>query len=1303
VQNTNNSPGSSADAFTVQTPRLTNTGTFHWAIRISYGANTNYWFDAPRNGWSDLGLSAPTNSPLTIAVNALNPPTAVNATAASPTSIDLTWTRGVSGSAKDTIIVRRAGSAVTNDPVQGTTYTTSTALGSDTVVYTNNGTNFTDTGLDPGTTYHYKLYAINSGYYSEGVATNVTTTTNYSFSVSSGTTTNSSSITGPGSLTKSGSGELLLTASNSYEGGTFINAGSLRITNDSGLGKVPASPVADNITISNATLALNGTITLNANRGITLTHTNATIDTYGENDSYSGIIASSGNAGLTKIGGGILTLGGSNTYSGTTTVSVGSLAITNANALGASGEGNGTVVASGAALRLSGGIAVTNELLTLGGTGVDNAGGALKNVSGNNSWSGNLTLSSNARIDSDAGTLAISGAIAASNNVLFLGEDGHVVLSGAISGSGGSQDSTTTSLYKSGTGSLTLSSSNSFTGDTRISRGVLVAAAAGSLGNDSDVFITTNGVLTVSANVSVGSLQEWGNNNGGTATISSNATLTISGANKGTDYMNSISGAGGLTMSGSGNTILSLYGTQSYTGTTTVNSGGISTSEGMSTTNVVINGGTFFVDSGGNINSADITLGSGGTLDIDGTTSARSLATNKVLTASATGANATGTIAVDGDSSFSLGSGSLIFSAYGGGTNAPITVSGTGGGLNLNSRGITVNTTTQLAAGSYKLIAKSGSASVTNTPGALTVGGSGVSGTATLGVTSGELILTVAAQPTLNSATLSNSLSTTFGSASGATSFIASGSNLSGNITATAQSGFEVSTSENGTYSSSVEVASGSPVWVRVIANNSIGALDNVTAVVLTGGGAAGSVNVTTSSSGNAVTVANLPAVTFTPPASLVYNRTAKTYGASASGVVLTLNYTGRNSTSYNSATAPMNVGDYTVTATTSNTNYTGSQAQNFSITQKALTISGATATSRAYNGTTTIAVSGGSLVGVETGDTVTLGGTPTGTVTSAAVGTGKSVTVSGYALGGDSAANYSVTQPTGLTADITAKALTLAAPTITKSKVFNGNTIAAVTAGELSGVETGDTVNVSAAARYEDANAGTNKMITVTYVISGASVANYTLHNVATIFDGVITPSTPTITSGPTATAITVGQALSASTLSGSATGVSNAVVGGNFAFATPNFVPSIGTANHGVIFTPTNANYSLISNLTALVTVNAAPLTNVGAKFSVSTNGVYAVVDSNNSPIEGATFAYLYRGRTNVIGLNTSYAFASYSNTNAPINPGFYSVTATASGDYTGTLVENYAIAGPLHRTINVSRSSSSPTNILTRTNLL
>ncbi|MFM8682248.1 MAG: beta strand repeat-containing protein, partial [Chthoniobacterales bacterium] len=615
-----------------------------------------------------------------------------------------------------------------------------------------------------------------------------------------------------------------------------------------------------------------------------------------------------------------------------------------------------------------------------------------------------------------------------------------------------------------------------------------------------------------------------------------------------------------------------------------------------------------------------------------------------------------------------------------------------------------VNTSTQLAAGSYKLIAKSGSASVTNTPGALTVGGSGVSGTATLGVTSGELILTVAAQPTLNSATLSNSLSTTFGSASGATSFIASGSNLSGNITATAQSGFEVSTSENGTYSSSVEVASGSPVWVRVIANNSIGALDNVTAVVLTGGGAAGSVNVTTSSSGNAVTVANLPAVTFTPPASLVYNRTAKTYGASASGVVLTLNYTGRNSTSYNSATAPMNVGDYTVTATTSNTNYTGSQAQNFSITQKALTISGATATSRAYNGTTTIAVSGGSLVGVETGDTVTLGGTPTGTVTSAAVGTGKSVTVSGYALGGDSAANYSVTQPTGLTADITAKALTLAAPTITKSKVFNGNTIAAVTAGELSGVETGDTVNVSAAARYEDANAGTNKMITVTYVISGASVANYTLHNVDTIFAGVITPSTPTITSGPTATAITVGQALSASTLSGSATGVSNAVVGGNFAFATPNFVPSIGTANHGVIFTPTNANYGLLTNLTASVTVNRLPLTSVGAKFSVSTNGVYTVVDSNNAPIEGATFAYLYRGRTNgVTGLNTNYAFLSYSNTNAPSQPGFYNVTATASGNYSGTLNEDYALAGPLYRTINLTRAAGTGTNTFSRATVM
>ena len=95
----------------------------------------------------------------------------------------------------------------------------------------------------------------------------------------------------------------------------------------------------------------------------------------------SAAITQSGAAGITKTGAGTMVLSGSNTYTGTTTVSAGVLNIRHANALGTT-AGN-TTVASGAALQLQGGITVGAEALSLNGTGVSNTG-ALRNISGNN-------------------------------------------------------------------------------------------------------------------------------------------------------------------------------------------------------------------------------------------------------------------------------------------------------------------------------------------------------------------------------------------------------------------------------------------------------------------------------------------------------------------------------------------------------------------------------------------------------------------------------------------------------------------------------------------------------------------------------------------------------------------------------------------------------------------------------------------------------------------------------------------------------------------------------------------------------
>src|SRR5206468_37198 len=96
-----------------------------------------------------------------------------------------------------------------------------------------------------------------------------------------------------------------------------------------------------------------------------------------------------------------------NTYAGLTTVSNGILSISHGSALGTTAAG--TTVSSGASLELKGNIAVGAEALSITGTGFGGTG-ALRNLSGNNSYGGTVTLTGAARIQSDAGTLTLNAS-----------------------------------------------------------------------------------------------------------------------------------------------------------------------------------------------------------------------------------------------------------------------------------------------------------------------------------------------------------------------------------------------------------------------------------------------------------------------------------------------------------------------------------------------------------------------------------------------------------------------------------------------------------------------------------------------------------------------------------------------------------------------------------------------------------------------------------------------------------------------------------------------------------------------------
>jgi alpha-tubulin suppressor-like RCC1 family protein len=169
--------------------------------------------------------------------------------------------------------------------------------------------------------------------------------------------------------------------------------------------------------------------------------------------------------------------------------------------------------------------------------------------------------------------------------------------------------------------------------------------------------------------------------------------------------------------------------------------------------------------------------------------------------------------------------------------------------------------------------------------------------------------------------------------------------------------------------------------------------------------------------------------------------------------------------------------------------------AQN--LTLKELTIQGLTVASRAYDGTTVATVLGTpTLVGVEAGDGVSLGGVPEASFQSATAGTGKPVTVGGYTLGGAQASKYRLTQPT-LTGTIEAREV-LVGGISAGSKVADGNRGARLNgAPVLLGVLGGDAVSVTGTAvgEFADAEAGSGKPVSVSGLsLGGAQAGNYRL-----------------------------------------------------------------------------------------------------------------------------------------------------------------------------------------------------------------
>jgi|GEM_PF-3044267 len=212
----------------------------------------------------------------------------------------------------------------------------------------------------------------------------------------------------------------------------------------------------------------------------------------------------------------------------------------------------------------------------------------------------------------------------------------------------------------------------------------------------------------------------------------------------------------------------------------------------------------------------------------------------------------------------------------------------------------------------------------------------------------------------------------------------------------------------------------------------------------------------------------------------------------------------------------PVNVGTYGVLASFAGDSNYDPASNTTSVSITPITLSAAiTAADKVYDGTTAATILTRSAVGVLPGDDVTLLG-GTATFDDKNVGTGKTVTGSGFTLGGVDAGNYSLPGGTTAltTADITAAELAVAITAA--NKIYDATTAATILTQTPIGVIGADVVTVEGGtATFADPNAGTAKPVTgAGFTLSGADAGNYFLPAGATaVTTADITPAQTTTT----------------------------------------------------------------------------------------------------------------------------------------------------------------------------------------------
>ena len=522
---------------------------------------------------------------------------------------------------------------------------------------------------------------------------------------------------------------LVLGGANTFSGRLEIQRGSVYLKNASALSqsnKVLMNPAAGNnarfflygnsTTVSNLessgtgnALVANGNVvnpsavaaaTMTVNETADTTFGGVIMDTQAEYDKTSG--SASGKLSLTKTGANTLTLSGANTYTGTTTVSAGTLKVTGSLAAGSAVtvntgailSGNGTAagtvtVADGGSVTpgVAGAGALTVGGLTLG-TGAANAStlsinlGAVPAII---NATGALTVNSGA----NTVTVNLNGAAPALGQYRVIGYSGSIVGTGAgfnafklgslpnrvIANLVNNTANHSIDLNVSGVDSLLWSGTQSSEWSTNFIPGAKNwvlnsnhSAPADFLANDSVVFDDTANTTTV--DISNGNISPAG------VTFSNNAThFTLTGGNGIAD------GGSPVSLVKTGNGILTISNSNSFTGTVAVNGGTVEAatignggSAGPLGAGTAINfgGGTLsYTGATASTNRSFIANAGGGTLSVSNAATTLTLAGGLSGAGSFTvnGAGKTyltsastlaGTLVIPGGSSLYLGSGATL-------------------------------------------------------------------------------------------------------------------------------------------------------------------------------------------------------------------------------------------------------------------------------------------------------------------------------------------------------------------------------------------------------------------------------------------------------------------------------------------------------------------------------------------------------------------------------------------------------------------------------------------------------------------